>query len=275
MNKYYQDLLTMSLKRFVFPEISCFIFMVITSITATGQEAGINQYNSAGEKTGLWEIYHDNGKLKSRGTFFEGHPVGEMIRYYPGGIIQSSMKFDSTGRQAFAKLYYENGKTAAEGKYIDQKKDSLWIYYSLYDGRKAMSEYYSSGKKDGPSFKYYPQEKPSEFIEWKNDLKNGKWEQYYENGQIRLTGWYRADTLNGEFISYNPDGSLSISGFYNRGLMDGKWDYFDETGNPDISAEYIMGKMLPNPEVEKRTEEFSKKIRDVIGNLDETELPEQ
>jgi antitoxin component YwqK of YwqJK toxin-antitoxin module len=129
------------------------------------------------------------------------------------------------------------------------------------------------GKKNGDSYKYYSGEKPSEYIQYQNDTKYGKWEQYFETGQKRLTGSYASDLLSGSFISYNPDGSISITGNYTNGVMDGKWTYFSETGEPDLTVEYKNGSMLPNADMDKKVEEFSKKVKSVIGNLDETELP--
>lgn len=233
----------------------------------------MNQYDAKGKKTGVWETSYESGKIKSHGTFRDGHPVGELLKYYPGGILQAKMIFDETGRASYVKMYYETGKLAAEGKYMDQMKDSVWNYYSTYDNRKALSETMKMGRKDGQSFKYYAGGKTSEYLEWKNDLKDGKWEQYFENGQIRLSGNYLSGELHGAFVSYNPDGSKAISGSYNMGSMDGKWEYFTETGEPDMTVEYKNGNMIYNPEVEKRIEEFSKKVKDAIGNLDSTELP--
>jgi len=251
--------------------LSFAFFLFVSALCA---QVSINQHDQSGKKTGLWETYHDNGKIKSRGTFLDGHPVGELLKYYPGGILQASMIFNETGSTSYVKMYYETGNLAAEGKYINQKKDSVWNYYSTYDKRKAMSETFMMGKKHGPSYKYYQGEKPSEFHEWQNDQKNGKWEQYFENGMVRLTGNYLADTLNGSFVSYNPDGSISISGSYTGGTMDGKWTYFTEEGEIEMVVEYKEGIMQPNPEMDKRIEEFSKKVKDAIGNLDETELPD-
>jgi len=56
--------------------------------------------------------------------------------------------------------------------------------------------------------------------------------------------------------------------------MDGTWVYYNEAGDQELSVEYVNGRMLPNAEVEKRIEEFSKKVKDSIGNLDEVEITE-
>lgn len=253
-----------------------FSFVIFIALVSgiSAQDKVMNQLDPAGKKSGVWESYFENGKVKSHGTFKDGHPVGELLKYYPGGILQASMLFDQTGKISYVKVYYEAGHLASEGKYIDQLKDSVWNYFSTYDKRKALTETYLMGKKSGDSFKFYADGKVSEYLVWKNDLKNGKWEQYYENGQIRLTGNYLNGMLDGDYICYNPDGSTSITGKYLAGSMDGKWTYYNEDGALDMIVEYVNGQMLPNPEMDKRIEEFSKKVKASIGNLDDVELEE-
>ena len=258
----------MTFKRIMLYFIFLFLYQGIFA-----QDVPLNQYDQNGKKTGVWEGYYENGKIKSRGIFLQGHPAGELLKYYPGGILQACMNFDESGRTSYVKMYYESGNLAAEGKYIDQLKDSVWNYFSDYDKRKAVSETFMMGIKHGDSYKYYSGGKTSEHQEWQNNQKHGKWEQYFENGQIRITGLYVSGLLNGKFICYNYDGSLSITGNYSNGVMDGNWTYYNETGELDLAVEYKEGKMLPNAEMDKRNEEFSKKVKDIIGDIDESEIP--
>ena len=44
-------------------------------------------YNDKGEKYGLFEQYHDNGKLMSRGNYFNGKIHGLYELYYSTGKI--------------------------------------------------------------------------------------------------------------------------------------------------------------------------------------------
>jgi antitoxin component YwqK of YwqJK toxin-antitoxin module len=258
--------------------IRIFFFIGFISISFLNglfaQVPALNKYDQDGKKSGVWESYYESGKIKSHGTFKQGHPVGELLKYYPGGILQANMNFDESGRISYVRLYYEGGFLASDGKYIDQQKDSVWNYYSAYDKQKISSETFKSGKKNGPSFKYYSDGKYSEYLEWMDDQKYGKWEQYFQNGKIRLRGEFVSGLLNGSFTSYNGDGSLSITGKYVNGIMDGIWSYYTETGDPDLTLEYKDGKMLPNPEMDKREEEFAKKIKDAIGNLNDPEIEE-
>ena len=127
-------------------------FFILAGLSA--QDPALNKYDREGKKTGVWETYYENGKTKSHGAFKQGHPVGILLKYYPGGVLQANMNFDESGRISYVKLYYETGSLAAEGKYIDQKKDSVWNYFSAYDSQKVSSEKFNMGKKQGDSYKY-------------------------------------------------------------------------------------------------------------------------
>ncbi len=151
-----------------------------------------------------------------------------------------------------------------------------------------MKEDYHDGQKDGVSFRYYDDGKIAEKMMWENDTKNGIWEQYYENGNIRLKANHLNDLREGEFESYSYQGYPSIKGQYKSGVMDGTWKYFkDESDNNaeikskdlnsdqkkpgelDFEAEYVNGTMLPNKEVDRRIDDFSKKVEEGIEKFSE------
>lgn len=233
----------------------------------------INQLDNQGRKTGYWRVLYDNGKIRYEGSFIDDKPVGEFKRYYPGGLIQAHLVYSENASVVYARLYHQNGKIAADGKYIDQQKDSIWNYYSYYGGQLTMKEDYKLGLREGESIKLYNNGGISERIVFQQDKRSGLWEQFYQNGSPRLKGFYLNDEREGEFISWTSDGKLSIKGNYKNGLMDGKWTYYDEKGEPEIVVEYEKGAMLPNKDIEKRQDEFSKRVQESIGNYSEPELP--
>jgi antitoxin component YwqK of YwqJK toxin-antitoxin module len=242
------------------------IFFLIASSALFSQEGEINQFDSNGKQTGFWKKYYENGKIKYEGTFKEGKPVGKMIRYFPEGAISAELFFSEDGITSHATLYYLSGKKAAEGKYIDQRKDSTWNYFSFYNDRLTITEEWVDGKKHGMTKKYYDDGKVAEITEWKNGVQDGIWEQYYENNQLRLKTRYKEGKRTGIFVSYTPEGLPFIKGQYSEGLMDGTWVYYDENGNPDITGEYIKGIQQTNPELKQRLEEFSRQIDEIIAN---------
>jgi len=44
--------------------------------------------------------------------------------------MQSLMTFRPNSTVGDMLMYYQNGKTKAKGKYLDQNKDSIWNYFN-------------------------------------------------------------------------------------------------------------------------------------------------
>ncbi|MCF8381686.1 MAG: hypothetical protein K9H49_19080 [Bacteroidales bacterium] len=252
--------------------ITLFILVLIVPLTAFNQEPEINKYDNQGLKTGVWKKYFENGNLLYEGTFYQGKPVGTLRRYYEGGVLKAELTFLPDGIQSYAKLYYESRNLAAEGKYIGQEKDSTWNYYSFYNKRLTLKESYIRGARNGESIKYYDDGSVAENMMWKNDVMHGLWEQYYENGQLRLTCINIDGVRDGEYSSFNSDGTKSIHGNYIMGKMDGIWEYYAEGNIVDMELEFVDGKMLPNEVLKEKIKEFSKMLEDSLNNYTEPNL---
>lgn len=206
--------------------------------------AGQNRLDEQGRRTGPWKIDYPSGKTRYEATFHEGRPVGEMVRYYDNGAIQARMAFDSSGTRSYATLFYKNGKKAAEGWYLNQEKDSVWTYFSEFDGTVRIREPYLEGKLDGKASSYYPDGAVSEEVTWKEGQKHGEWNQYYTDGSLRLKSRYENDSLHGLYQVFYPDSTPKVSGTYLENKSQGKWDFFDETGSVVYSIEYEDGLAL-------------------------------
>ena len=204
-------------------------------------DQGQNQLDDQGRKTGPWKVETPEGNAVYEATFLEGKPVGLMVRYYESGTVRARMIFESGGDRSHAELFYKNGKKAAEGLYVMKAKDSVWTYYSEYDGTVRIRESYSEGKLDGKSTRYYPTGGISEEINWVKDSREGPWLQYFEDGTPRLKGRYKNNLLNGKYEVYFGNSTIMMSGVYLDNKSNGTWSYFDETGNLLYNLEYNNG----------------------------------
>lgn len=203
--------------------------------------AAQNQLDEQGRKTGHWKVDYPNGRALYEAEFKEGRPVGLMIRYYENGAVRARMNFDSTGTRCYARMLYQSGKQAAEGWYLNQKKDSVWTYYSPVDGSVRIREPYYKGKLQGMVRNYYPSGRVSEEIEWDNNVKQGEWKQFYDNGVTRLSSHYENDLLHGMYKVYFGNSKIKICGEHLNGKINGTWSYFDETGKELVSHEFVNG----------------------------------
>jgi len=218
-------------------------FFVIISIilAACLTVSAQNQLDEQGRKSGRWKVDHPNGSTLYEADFFEGRPVGEMIRYYENGVIRARMMFDSSGIRSYARMFFQSGNEAARGWYVHQQKDSVWTYFSPVDGSIRIREPYEDGKLHGTLRKYYNNGQVSEEVEWIGGQKQGPWKQYYPSGAPRLSAFYADDVLNGSYKVYFSNGTLEISGEMLNGRSHGTWSYFDEKGETLISLEFVHG----------------------------------
>jgi antitoxin component YwqK of YwqJK toxin-antitoxin module len=200
-----------------------------------------NQVDEEGRKIGHWKVDYPNGRTLYEADFKEGRPVGTMIRYYENGVVRARMNFDSTGKRCYTQMHYPSGKLAAAGWHLNQEKDSIWTYYSPVDGSVRIREPYHQGKLQGKVRNYYPSGRVSEEIEWANNVKQGDWKQFYDNGVPRLSSHYENGLLNGSYEVYFGNGKIKIRGSHLKDRIHGTWSYFDEDGKELISHEFVNG----------------------------------
>ena len=141
-------------------------------------------------------------------------------------VIPSAIKLILT----YSISFHKTGGPQAVGKFVNQKKDSTWVYYDL-DEYKIASDYYVNGLKNRISYVYYQSGKIAEEKEYKNDFEEGDWIKYWKSGKKKMTGTYEKGAIEGKAVYYNSEGKRSISGFYYHDLRDGVWLYFEENGN--------------------------------------------
>jgi len=242
-------------------------FILIYILLGTCAIKGQNQLDDQGRKTGPWKVEYPNGKTLYQGTFHEGRPVGLMTRYYNTGAVRAKMVFDRDRDRSHAKLYYKGGKIAAEGVYTGQDKDSVWTYYSEYDGSVRMREGFSNGKIHGKSLRYYPGGEVSEELNWEMNSKEGPWMQYFEDGAIRLKSSYRNNLLNGAYDVYFADKIIMISGSYADGKSEGLWSYHTDRGELLYTLEYKDGKPLDQ-------DKYNQLMQDTLLKYDTIKTPE-
>ncbi len=244
------------------------LFFTAIQIFASTNDTIWNQTDKDGRKQGYWRISYETGKIKYQGFFKDNKPVGEMRRYYEDGVIRAIQYFGNNNKSK-AKLYYQNGILAGEGNFIESIKDSVWKYYSYYDKTLKLEEKYSNGVKEGYSKKYYPNGQVAEEILWHNNLKQGPWNQYYEDSIPKLKANYINDMRNGDFLELYPNGKPEIKGNFENNIMQGEWIYYNENGNIKTKVMYVNG-IPKNADVLKKQEnDFFRMIDNNKGKFPE------
>lgn len=214
-----------------------FIALIFSSLAFS---QSLNKLNEKGQKEGRWVVpYANSSVIRYEGQFKNGEPYGKFIFYGPRIIKQKELDY-RTPDVAMAKFFDDNGIIKAEGKYVNEKRDSLWRFYkggqlsrvdeyvdgelngksiSYFDnGRPAVIGFYSDGVQDSIQLDFSKNGKLIEETSYKNNKKNGPFTSYYINGKKELEGVYFNDEFDDTLKSYNDDGSLRMVVEFENGL---------------------------------------------------------
>jgi antitoxin component YwqK of YwqJK toxin-antitoxin module len=217
--------------------------LLTISILATGQiETDLNKTDQQGRKQGHWIKKYANDCIMYDAYFRDGHPIGEFKRYYEDKTLKSLLIFNDNGREVVASVFHPNGYIASKGKYVNQKKEGKWQFFSVsINGYLICEENYTGNLKNGQSLKFFPDSTIAERINYINNIRQGEWIEYYPNGAICLKSNYLNNKINGKFEVWFESGQIEFSGQYNNDSRDGLWLIYSKEGKIKYKLEYKDG----------------------------------
>ena len=230
------------------------LLILFVSFAAFGQ---VNQKDSQGRKQGVWKKpYPNNTVFKYVGQFKNDKPHGKFVYYYESGAVEAviNFKLDGTAR---CKMYHESGYMMAKGNYLNQKKDSIWLFY---DDRGIISyqEGYKNGELHGQRVVYYePRDGKyliAQYSNWKNGLQHGDYKKYHPNMKLAEEGKWVDGQRDGMVKHYYPTGKQSRIERYQFGVKHGYWIFYNPQGKQAGYHLYWHGKRLKGEELKAREE---------------------
>ena len=217
-----------------------------------------NKKDSQGRKQGEWKKAHKGVQVYQYvGQFKDDKPYGEFTYYYKSGNVQSKISFSKKGTIAYNKMYHESsGRLMAQGKYVNQQKDSLWLYYDNVGNLKSQ-ETFVKGKLGGQSVTYYEPKNGNyvvaKFEYYKNGIKDGKYKEYYPNTKLKSEGFYKDGNKNGVVKKYHSNGKIKTVERYKFAVKHGWWQFYGKDGRPVGKVLFWEGvKLKDGPEKDKR-----------------------
>ena len=206
-----------------------------------------------GKPDGYWKVYSVHAKIKSEGNR-KNFQLDSIWKFY-----------DDDGKLAF-EYYYKDGKKNGSKKMYDIKNNILIsdenyendikqgssLYYYA-DGKVSQKIPFNKGKEEGIGFEYDEAGNIITIIEYKlgfikkqekinrrdrNNLKQGMWKEFYENGNVKNECNYTDDKKNGYYKEYSMNGSLSNTIKYVNGKIENN---APELTKLDIKTEYYEG----------------------------------
>jgi antitoxin component YwqK of YwqJK toxin-antitoxin module len=250
------------------------LFFYFSSFFSSAQSDNLNKTDATGKKQGHWIKLDDDRKKMYEGSFVEGIPVGKFTYFYDTGTPWSVTFFSNNGKISHTQMFDAAGKLTAEGKYVNEKKDSLWKFYSK-SGKLISTENYINGIKNGTFKVFYENGELLEEQNWKNGVQEGVSAKYFDSGQLKYQRNYINNKVEGKATYYYPSGKVNIEGVYKNDLKEGHWKYYKENGTLERTDEYVnglfVGKKDPNvisKEVEEKERKLSEQfeIKDPYGD---------
>lgn len=225
------------------------------------------QVSKAGDATGLWKYYYQNGNLSRTSEFKEGKLNGETVVYLQNGNTRFKRNFKNDDPHGLSEYYkqvgykyeelnYDNGKAVGtmngffsngdlkyEFEYKDDQRNGKYVVY-FPDGKIAAKGKFVNDKIDGLFERFYHNGQKSTVVNYNQGDYEGDYETYYSNGQLNNKGKYAENTQVGEWLTYAYDGKLiEKENFDEKGKLTGTSIEYDEDGNKVVEFSYKNGSM--------------------------------
>lgn len=171
-----------------------------------GQIKNVGHFDD-GKLDGEWLSYYPDGVKKLKGEYKDNFKSGDWKEYYPDGkpkhfksfkvkTVKNKVKEGSLKGLKRKKSvpdgewieFREDGSKLSVGDYDDGKKDGEWTYYHPQGRVVARTVSYKNGKLDGwmKSYSWGRNSHIKRAVEYKDDLRDGKYIVYDEKGEIKV-----------------------------------------------------------------------------------------
>jgi antitoxin component YwqK of YwqJK toxin-antitoxin module len=239
-----------------------------------------------GQPDGYWKAYYENGKLKSEGSrknfeldslwifynekgqrildvnYKDGKKNGIKTTYLEQEKIQEIFKNDI--KEGFTRYYYPDGKIKTEIPFVKGLEQGFGKEYSREGDIITLIEYKRgfvverlkinrrdhNNLKQGRWYTFYNSGNVHIEGSYQDDLKDGYFKEYAENGDLLNVDKYVKDVKQAEAQEirkldvkneYYPDGKIKSSGTYRDGIQEGIYREFSPVGQITHSKIYDMG----------------------------------
>ena len=179
---------------------------------------------------GTWQSQYPDGKPRDMGMFLKSIPHGEWKGYY------------ANGNPKFIRSYNANKWYAVRGE-IKRRHPKL-NHYPITQVALQRPDQFTHVISAGYSFGTLPAEAAAYQPPFTECFHHGLYMNYYENGQVKDSGYYKDGLRDGIWQEYYTNGQVKSSGFYINGQKHSGWANYSETGQLLSLKEYRNGQLL-------------------------------
>ena len=145
-------------------------------------------YNNQGNTDGNWVWYYDNNTLLREESFLNGQSEGLFTEYDENGKIIIEGEYVDGLEEGLWK--YQLGDHREEGTYRGGMRNGEWKYF-YDDGKLAFQGSFIDDNPNGRHIWYWPDGKKKDEGEFINGMKTGDWIQYNQDGTTFLVISYQ------------------------------------------------------------------------------------
>lgn len=205
--------------------IISFIFVLLSSIVIS--QTTINQFDSNGERHGVWKKLYQNGNKRYVGQFEHGMEVGT-FKYYAITGEEHPMIVKEFKRASIitdVRYYSLKGILESKGQMKGKERLGSWMYF-FSDGKTILAtETYKVGLLDGEAKTFYKTGKLAEVAQYKAGKLHGNRIRYSDEGKPTENLTFNLGTIHGFAIIYDEKGEIFAKGNYENGIKSGLWEF--------------------------------------------------
>jgi antitoxin component YwqK of YwqJK toxin-antitoxin module len=200
-----------------------------------GVKIGEGIIDEAGNKTGKWKEFTQEGDLFAEGQYNDNRRSGAWKFYNSGKKVEQTGSYSNGRPDGLWKWYYENGSILREEDYFQGQRDGQYTEYSP-NGEIIAQGVYSDGEKNGEWTT-----KAGDCIEkgkYIIGLKEGEWKSNFSNGKLMFKGDFVQGNPDGSQYYYYEDGTVKEEQYFRMGIKQKTWKKFNEEGSPVLVITY-------------------------------------
>lgn len=206
-----------------------FLILSFVFISSFAQDNS-NQLDANGKKHGAWKgFYEESKRPRYEGVFEHGKEIG-MFKYFDDTkdqVVIATREFSKKDNSAFTIFYDQKKNKISEGKVVDKLREGSWKYYHEASKIVMTLENYVKGKLEGNRKIFFPSGKLAEESNYKNNVRQGAYKKYTENGIVLEETTYLNGEFHGQTIYRDPLGNIVAKGVYKNGKKKGIWQFFE------------------------------------------------
>lgn len=241
-----------------------------------------------GKPEGIWKAYYENGQLKSVGNRINHLLEGAWKFYSDSGTLTVINTYQNNKKNGPQQEFFPDGKIMSEEIVADNIRNGLMTFYNE-KGAIIKTVPYSNGVENGLAKEfsgdgriitltlydkgYFKKEEKINRSD-KFGLKQGTWKEFYPKDKIKTEFNYKDDLLDGIYREYGEDGMVTKMELYRLGKL---VEQNQETKvKLDIKRDYYTGGYVRSSvNIRDGLKEGIYRLYDTTGKVIESKLYER